>query len=573
MDRDPETESGPLRDVAEAIADGKAVDWGTQTPTSRDETLRIDRLRLVQRVANAYHDVHHNPAPEYEAPPPEATTATPPIEEQTPLFMWGPLRVLEAIGKGAFAEVFRAYDPALRLEVALKLQRCDVPLSGAARARFIDEARALARVRHDHVVTVHGVDIHDNRIGIWTDLVRGETLAAHVDKHGPFSTDEVVCIGMNLCSALAALHAVDLVHRDLKPTNVMRDRGGHILLMDFGSACAATPSTPSDRHSVTGTPLTTAPEVLLHGAAPHPSQDVYGLGVLLYWILSGRYPVEASSLEELVHKHERGAMRPLLDARPDVTPAVVPVIERALAPRPGDRFASAGEMQRALAAGLGLQRNDRNGARRNRRSWAVLVGLVAVMGVSLAAFVAPRFRAAPRVEAALYREDAQSEDRLADGSRVRPHEGLFLEILFDRPMFVWVVNEDEHGNAFMLYPIGATPNEPLAQGKTHRLPGLLNGQHINWITSAERGRETILVVASANRLPELERQIAGLARPADAAASTNDAQVHRGIGQVAPRTPGTNGRGVIARIQREYGERQGPGGVWLWKVQLVNEGS
>jgi tRNA A-37 threonylcarbamoyl transferase component Bud32 len=578
----------PVREVAEAIADGRPVDWDALGTGDDCEGERLEKLRIVERVANAYQVEHSQPlhaAGSTNTVPDEASITEPDgragegavgpaAAAETPLFTWGPLRVLQLIGRGAFADVYRAYDPSLRLEVALKLQRLDVPLDERSQKRFQDEARKLARVRHDNVLTVHGVGVHDGRFGIWTQLVRGKTLAACVEEQGPFG-DEATCMGMKLCGALAALHNAGLVHRDLKPTNVMREEGGRIILMDFGSACAALPDPADARHTVTGTPLTTAPEVLLHREPPKPVQDIYGLGVLLYWMVSNRYPVEAKTLDELVRKHQRGQARTLVDVRPDVAPATAHVIERALAPRAEDRYQTAGEMQRALTAALGARSGEVTGRRVPSRSLLLVMALAAVAVVSVAAIVAPRLRPAPQVQAALYREDAQSEARLADGGHIRPSEQLFMEILVDRPMYVWVINEDESGHAWVLYPI-EKGDRSLEPGRLHRLPGDVGGALSNWGTSNEAGRETILVVAATEHLASLDQQLAGLPRAGSDATSeeaSSGGDVPRGITHVVRRTPGTNGRGVIARLLQEYGDKQGRGGVWLWKLQLVNDGS
>ena len=136
-----------------------------------------------------------------------------------------------------------------------------------ASSRIIDEARALARVRHPSVVCVHGADMHDGRAGLWMELVRGRTLAQLVAANGLFGPREAAGIGQDLCRALAAVHAEHLVHRDVKAQNVMRGlAGGRIVLMDFGAS---------------HTPLYLAPEVLA-GGRDTVASDLDALGVLLY---------------------------------------------------------------------------------------------------------------------------------------------------------------------------------------------------------------------------------------------------------------------------------------------------
>src|SRR6185436_4474651 len=132
------------------------------------------------------------------------------------LFRWGPLQVLEQIGEGSFGEVYRVRDPSLDREVALKLWRESA--SPAMVERLLLEGRRLARVRHPNVLVVYGADRFDDRSGMWTDLIRGQTLEEILDRQGPFGARETAGIGVELCRALAAVHRAGLIHRDVKTT-------------------------------------------------------------------------------------------------------------------------------------------------------------------------------------------------------------------------------------------------------------------------------------------------------------------------------------------------------------------
>ena len=146
------------------------------------------------------------------------------------------------------------------------------------------EARHLARVRHANVVVVHGADQDDDQVGIWMEYIDGQTLAAMVRAAGPMSAREATGIGIDLCRALSALHAAGLLHRDIKAQNVMREVGGRIVLMDFSGAQATDPG--AGREVFSGTPLYMAPE-LFDGGAATAASDVYSLGVLLFFLLTG----------------------------------------------------------------------------------------------------------------------------------------------------------------------------------------------------------------------------------------------------------------------------------------------
>lgn len=278
-------------EVAEAIADAEPVDWPACESSPAWPAVQIDGLRRVEAVAAAFRTAAAAPLDT------EGNSTQPP-----PLFVWGPLEVFDRLGEGSFGEVFRARDPMLQRDVALKLHHRDDRRRLAVRSDFIGEARRLARVRHPNVVVVHGADEHDGRIGLWLDLIDGCTLTKLVRQGSPLSSGEATAIAMDLCGAVAAVHAAGLVHGDIKPSNVMRERGGRIVLMDFGAGIDLSPDVPAG--PVCGTPAVMAPEIL-RGDAPTPASDLYSLGALLYFLLTGSYPVEAKTLGELMARQQR----------------------------------------------------------------------------------------------------------------------------------------------------------------------------------------------------------------------------------------------------------------------------
>lgn len=217
---------------------------------------------------------------------------------------WGHLQQLDFVARGGFGDVYRAYDPTLERTVALKLRRDDVATVVCSGRDLLAEARRLARVRHPHVLAVHGASYHDGRAGIWADWIEGETLQQHL-LHASPSAAALVRWGRDLASALAAIHEAGLVHGDIKPGNIMRDAQGHIVLMDFGAGFA------SDSEGAVlagGTPRYLAPEVMQSQAAT-TAIDIYALGVLLHWLGTRSYPLSSAvssrlqpaSLRRLVH--------------------------------------------------------------------------------------------------------------------------------------------------------------------------------------------------------------------------------------------------------------------------------
>ena len=321
------------------ISDGKSVDWdGIQRDAQDDDTRTlIDNLQRVAMIIEAHRTVGG-----------DVDTEAEPLATANPSSHWRHLVLIEQVGAGAFGTVYRAWDTHLDREVALKL----LPKSDPADRDPLIEARHLARIRHTNVVTVYGAEQDDRQVGIWMEFIQGETLDAMVVQRGVMSAREVTGIGVDLCRALSALHRVGLLHRDIKAHNVMREIGGRIVLMDFSVVHAMGHDEVST--DISGTPLYMAPEVVNGGAASY-SSDIYSLGVLLFHMLSGRYPVEGANLSEIRAAHARGARTRLPDLRPEVPQVLVQVIERAVSSDPHSRYRTVGELEHALVSSSGAQ--------------------------------------------------------------------------------------------------------------------------------------------------------------------------------------------------------------------------
>lgn len=270
----------------------------------------------------------------------------PPLTDRTgpTLTQWEHLTVLAEVGRGAFGRVYRAWDPALQMEVALKLIRVDTREAEFAESVF-HEARLLVKVRHPNVVTVLGARRVGPDVGIWMEFINGPTLADAIERDGPMRPLEAAAAGIAICDALAAVHGAGLLHRDIKARNVMRDASGRIVLMDFGAG-ADRRYLPSGE--LAGTPLYMAPEVL-KGAGASVASDIYSVGVLLFHLVTGEYPVKGSNIYELENAHEQGSRTSLAERRPDLPASFLAAVERALAPDPALRFRRAVEFRDALA--------------------------------------------------------------------------------------------------------------------------------------------------------------------------------------------------------------------------------
>ena len=364
--------------IAASILEGTPVDWlAVESAATAEDEVVLRQLRVLQEVAALHRGLSG------DGPTSTTSTAT---DRTHALTMWGHLRLLDHVGQGSFGEVYRAWDTHLDREVALKLLRAnptphDPTASISDPSRVVHEGRLLARVHHPHVITVYGAEPRDDRVGIWMEFIHGRTLDAVVREHGPLGAREAAAIGIDLCRALSAVHRAGLLHRDLTARNVMREEGGRIVLMDFGAGRELDTHNP-DRQSrgggeVAGTPFYLAPE-LLEGLPADRRSETYSLGVLIYYLVTGAYPVTAPSLGEIHDAHRRGERRLLRDARSDLPQPFVQVVEQALSPDPDRRFQTTGALEMALTetvtSGAGVRLTPRT------RWWLAAALIVIVAG-------------------------------------------------------------------------------------------------------------------------------------------------------------------------------------------------
>jgi eukaryotic-like serine/threonine-protein kinase len=372
--------------LAAAILDGSPVDWAA-VESSSETTARplVRQLRVLAAVAELHRPDPLSPASVVRPQParPDPLPACHPVQ-------WGHLQLRERIGRGGFGEVYRAWETRLDREVALKLLPVlQVPGDRSA-STIIEEGRLLARVRHPNVVTIYGAEQIAGRIGLWMEYVRGQTLEQILEERRIVSPTQALSIGLELCRAVSAVHRAGLLHRDIKTHNVMRADDGRILLMDFGTGRDLEDDAASD---LAGTPLYLAPEVL-EGHPATVRSDIYSLGVVLYRLVTGSYPVLARTVHGVRRAHARGDRIAVQAARRDVPAKLARVVERASHPRPEGRYASADALYADLA-GLTPQ------ARMTRLAHAVGIAAACMLILGVSWELAGRFVEPSRTPSAL----------------------------------------------------------------------------------------------------------------------------------------------------------------------------
>jgi tRNA A-37 threonylcarbamoyl transferase component Bud32 len=265
-------------------------------------------------------------------------------------------RVLELLGRGGMGEVYAAEDLKLKRRVALKVLPADVADNPERRRRFEREAQAVASLNHPGIVTIYSVEHADGRSFLSMELVEGRTLEQAVPVGG-LPLAGFLTIAIQLADALNAAHERGILHRDLKPGNVMLTHGGRIKVLDFGLAKLAT-AAPARALEAYG-PLTTssgqivgtlsymAPEQAEGRTVDHRA-DIFGLGVLLYELLAGIRPFAGESNVALLTSLLRDTPRPITEVRRDVPEELAPIVQKCLEKDPTRRYQSAADLRVAL---------------------------------------------------------------------------------------------------------------------------------------------------------------------------------------------------------------------------------
>jgi len=354
-------------------------------------------------------------------------------------FTVGPL-----LGQGGFAAVFRARDNVLNRDVAVKVLDVESAPEAVVAERFIREAQTVARLEHPHIVPIYKVGRLEEIFYLIMRFIDGPSLGQFLDsqKKKKLEIGDAARIARQVADALAYAHTHEIVHRDIKPDNILLDRSGHVLVTDFGIAKAAqaakekkSGASLTTEGSVIGTPQYMSPEQA-SGDPLDGRSDIYSLGIVLYEMLTGSPPFDGDSAADVLARQLTEVPEPIRRLRPDVPEEMAVVLDRMLDKKRNKRFQMASEVSRALVGALPTAARDRVRIPLRRRIKTVfyrsLVGLgVAVLLLSIAAAFGAGlvayyvFSKPPRVSARLPLPDSLTRGLRARRALLPGDVGLF----------------------------------------------------------------------------------------------------------------------------------------------------
>ncbi len=264
----------------------------------------------------------------------------------------GPYEIQGIIGSGGMGVVLKGWDRALRRFVAIKMLAPHLASGEAARLRFLRESRAAAAVVHENVVAIHGVSEAGGLPYFVMPYSRGESLQKRLDRVGPLAVEEILRIALQTARGLAAAHAQGLVHRDVKPANILLDEGvERVLLTDFGLARAVDDATLTRSGVIAGTPQYMSPEQI-RAETVDTRADLFSLGATIYAMCTGHAPFRAESTYGILRQITDTDPAPIADSNPEIPEWLGHIVTRLLAKEPAQRFSSARELAELLEACL-----------------------------------------------------------------------------------------------------------------------------------------------------------------------------------------------------------------------------
>lgn len=263
--------------------------------------------------------------------------------------------VISHIGKGGMADVFLGIDTILNRQVAIKVLRSDMSTDAVSILRFEREAQAAAALAHPNIVEIYDVGDYKGHHYIVMEYITGQTLKQLIHTRGPLLNEEAVDIMKQMCSAISEAHSRGIIHRDIKPQNVIVKADGSIKILDFGIATAKGAMQLTQANNVMGSVHYLAPE-LAKGDPSSPQSDIYALGICLYEMLAGDVPFKADQPVQVALKHMRDPMPDIRAVNSRVPQSIENIITRATAKLPSQRYRSCDEMLRDISTCLRPER-------------------------------------------------------------------------------------------------------------------------------------------------------------------------------------------------------------------------
>lgn len=265
----------------------------------------------------------------------------------------GKYELLQRVGRGGMAYVYKAYQPTIDRYVAVKVLHSHLAEDEQFLERFKREAKGLGSLRHPHIVSVIDFDVDDGWYYMVMDFIEGETLESMLKRRGQVPVVEALRLTAQLAGALEYAHRHGRIHRDIKPSNVMflDEQQQHAVITDFGLTRLLDNATITISGTVAGTPAYMSPEAA-QGERVDARADIYSLGVILYEMVTGQRPYGGETPLSIIMKLVLEPLPPALSINPDLPPAVDDIIKKATAKDPGDRYQTAAEFQQALQAQL-----------------------------------------------------------------------------------------------------------------------------------------------------------------------------------------------------------------------------
>lgn len=300
----------------------------------------------------------------------------------------GRYEIERMIGSGGMGIVLKGFDTDLHRVVAIKVLKPHLANNGAARRRFAREAKSAAAVVHEHVIPIYDVWTEDETPFLVMQYVPGHSLQARVDQRGPLEAREVLRIARQAAAGLSAAHAQGVVHRDVKPANILMEESvDRVLISDFGLARTVDDATLTRTGVVAGTPHYMSPEQAT-GQPIDQRSDLFSFGSVMYFMCTGRPPFRADQALAVLNRICNDEHRPVEQVNSDVPPEVADVIDRLLAKKPTDRFRDAEELEHRLEAILTrLQSGQQSNRLWFSRMWrrqrnTIRLGVVALAAVA-----------------------------------------------------------------------------------------------------------------------------------------------------------------------------------------------